>query len=66
MSRGNDLARRLMEGERGALARAIGVAENGGKDLGDLLRAVAPRTGRARVIGFTGAPGAGKSTLVSA
>jgi LAO/AO transport system kinase len=43
------------------IAQAISAAESG--DVPDLLRGIYPRTGRARVLGLTGPPGAGKSTL---
>ncbi len=61
-----DVADRIARGDRGALARALTLAENGSPDVGPLLLALRPRIGRARRIGFTGPPGAGKSTLVSA
>ena len=47
-----------------ALARAISAVENRAPGWSDLLKALFPHTGKARVIGLTGAPGAGKSTLV--
>jgi LAO/AO transport system kinase len=46
------------------LARAISAVEDGAEGSSDLLKALFPHTGKARVIGLTGAPGAGKSTLV--
>src|SRR6202007_2039618 len=46
------------------LARAISTVENRAPGWSDLLRALFPHTGRARILGLTGAPGAGKSTLV--
>ncbi|HEX9369503.1 MAG TPA: methylmalonyl Co-A mutase-associated GTPase MeaB, partial [Roseiflexaceae bacterium] len=48
-----------------ALARGITIAETGGAPARALLSAVYPATGRAHIIGITGAPGAGKSTLVN-
>jgi GTPase len=45
-----------------AIARAISAAE-GGDGVPDLLRGIFPKTGRARILGLTGPPGAGKSTL---
>ena len=61
---------RLVEGvERGdarALARAISLVEDGDALGAAVVRAVYPRTGRALVVGVTGPPGAGKSTLASA
>ena len=47
-----------------ALARAISTIEDDRPESRDLLKALFPFSGRARVIGLTGAPGAGKSTLV--
>ncbi len=47
-----------------ALARAISTVENRAPGWSDLLKAVFPHTGKARVLGLTGPPGAGKSTLV--
>jgi LAO/AO transport system kinase len=47
-----------------ALGRALSVVENGGERQAELVRRLYPRTGRAVVVGVTGPPGAGKSTLV--
>lgn len=59
---------RLIEGVRRrrprSLARAISLAENGGERREELIARLYAETGRARVIGVTGPPGAGKSTLV--
>jgi LAO/AO transport system kinase len=54
----------LRSGDARALARAISTVENRNAGWTDLLKALFPHTGRARVIGLTGPPGAGKSTLV--
>jgi LAO/AO transport system kinase len=54
----------VREGNPRALARAISSVENRAHGWSDLLKALFPYTGKARVIGLTGAPGAGKSTLV--
>ncbi len=62
----NKWSERLASGDRVALARAITAVENDRADAGDVLRAVHGRTGRAQVIGITGAPGVGKSTLLNA
>jgi LAO/AO transport system kinase len=59
-----DLLPRLFRRETRAVARAISAVERGGPPAAELLRAIYPATGRARVIGITGPPGAGKSTLV--
>lgn len=55
---------KLLNGEPRAVARAITKVENGTNDSAELMKAVFPHTGRALVIGITGAPGAGKSSLV--
>jgi len=54
----------LRSGDVRTLARAISTVENRAPGWSELLKAVFPHSGRARVIGLTGAPGAGKSTLV--
>ncbi|MEO8649413.1 MAG: methylmalonyl Co-A mutase-associated GTPase MeaB [Acidobacteriota bacterium] len=59
-----DLIDSLLRGEPRAVARAITIAENGGSGGTELMKAVYPKTGRAQIIGITGAPGAGKSSLV--
>jgi LAO/AO transport system kinase len=59
------LAGAVASGDPVALARAISLAEDGGPDGEALVAALFPRTGRARILGVTGPPGAGKSSLVS-
>jgi len=59
-----DWIARLRSGDPRALARAISIVENRAAGWSELLKALFPHTGKARVIGITGAPGAGKSTLV--
>ncbi|MEO8277803.1 MAG: methylmalonyl Co-A mutase-associated GTPase MeaB [Thermoanaerobaculia bacterium] len=59
-----DFVERLRGREPLAVARAISIAERGGPAQAELLRWIYPFTGRARVVGITGPPGAGKSTLV--
>ncbi len=54
----------LRSGDARTLARAISTVENRRDGWSELLKAIFPHSGRARVIGLTGAPGAGKSTLV--
>jgi len=54
----------IRSGNPRALARAITAIENRAPHSAELLKALFPHTGHARVIGLTGAPGAGKSTLV--
>ena len=58
------LAQRLLDGDKRALARAITLVENDDPAGWELVREVYPKTGRAAVIGFTGPPGVGKSTLL--
>jgi LAO/AO transport system kinase len=60
------LAERLLAGDKRALARGISLVEDDDPEGWDLVREVYPRTGNASVVGFTGPPGAGKSTLISA
>lgn len=55
---------RIRSGDSRALARAITAVENRVPESVPLLKALFPHSGRARIIGLTGAPGAGKSTLV--
>jgi LAO/AO transport system kinase len=57
---------RLLNGDRRALARLLTGIENEDADALAILTALYPQTGRAHIIGVTGAPGTGKSTLVSA
>jgi LAO/AO transport system kinase len=60
------LAERLLAGDRRALARAITLVESDDPAGWDLVREIYPRTGRAAIVGLTGAPGSGKSTLIGA
>ena len=55
---------RLRSGDARALARAISTVENRRPESAELLKALFPHSGRARILGITGSPGAGKSTLV--
>lgn len=59
----SDQARRILSGDIRALARAATAIENRQPESAALLRELFPHTGRALVIGVTGSPGAGKSTL---
>jgi LAO/AO transport system kinase len=59
-----ELTERLLEGDKRALARAISLVENDDPEGWALVREVYPKTGRARIVGFTGPPGVGKSTLI--
>ena len=57
-------AQRLLAGDRRTLARLITLLEQGDLHTADVLKSIDPHTGRAYVIGVTGPPGAGKSTIV--
>jgi len=59
-------ARRILAGDRATLARVISDVENRAPSAIPVLRALYAHTGRARVIGFTGPLGVGKSSLISA
>ncbi len=61
-----DWLEKLLDGDRLALSRAITAVENETAEAATVLLAIHPRLGGARVVGFTGAPGVGKSTLVAA
>ncbi len=60
------LAQRLLDGDRRALARAITLVEDNRPEGWELVKEVYPHTGHAEVVGFTGPPGVGKSTLIGA
>ena len=60
------LAERVVAGEGRALARAISMVENRDPEGDALVAELFPRTGQARVVGLTGPPGVGKSTLIGA
>ena len=60
------LAERLVAGDKRALARAITLVESDDPAGWELVREVYPRTGNAAIVGLTGAPGSGKSTLIGA
>ena len=62
----NSLASRLLGGDRRALARAISLVEDDRPEGWELVKEVYPHTGHAEVVGFTGPPGVGKSTLIGA
>jgi LAO/AO transport system kinase len=55
---------KIFAGETRAVARAITAVENGTEGSAELMKAVFPKTGKALIIGITGSPGAGKSSLV--
>ncbi len=58
-----DIAKELLAGNRLALSRAITAIENEYDDAAEIMKKIYPHTGRAYVLGITGPPGAGKSTL---
>ncbi|MBZ0272806.1 methylmalonyl Co-A mutase-associated GTPase MeaB [bacterium] len=59
-----DYAKRVLAGDRRALARLITLVESRATDVPSVMAEIYPATGRAVILGFTGPPGAGKSTLV--
>ncbi|WP_199439239.1 methylmalonyl Co-A mutase-associated GTPase MeaB [Umezawaea beigongshangensis] len=61
-----DLVDRAREGQPRAVARLISLVEDASPRLPEVAAALAPHTGRARVIGLTGSPGVGKSTSTAA
>ncbi len=60
----SELLEKLFDGNPRAIARAISKVENGANDAAEIMKEVFQRTGNALVIGITGSPGAGKSSLV--
>ena len=61
---GSQLIEKIIAGDARAVARAISKVEDGANDSSELMKALFPHTGRGLVVGITGSPGAGKSTLV--
>ncbi len=59
-----NLIEKLFTGDTRSVARAITIVENNQAKAADLMKAVFPKTGNALIIGITGSPGAGKSSLV--
>jgi Ni2+-binding GTPase involved in maturation of urease and hydrogenase len=64
--RANDLCDRALAGDRHALARLLTAVENRTPVAETALRRLYPAAGHAQLVGITGPPGAGKSTLVAA
>jgi LAO/AO transport system kinase len=60
----DSLTARVLAGERRAVARIISLVEDGGDEIGRIMSDLYPHTGKAYSVGVTGAPGAGKSSLV--
>ncbi len=61
-----DIGKKLLAGDKRALARAITVVEAGGTPATALVKELFNHSGKAHIIGVTGSPGVGKSTLVDA
>lgn len=59
-----EITSKIFDGDRRAIARAISLIENGSPQASELLKKIYPQTGEAFIIGITGPPGSGKSTLV--
>jgi LAO/AO transport system kinase len=57
---------RARDGDARALGRLLSLVENGAPQLRAVMKALAPLTGKARVLGLTGSPGVGKSTVTGA
>lgn len=66
MSEIGELVAAALNGKREALARLLSIAERGGAAVLEIEERIAPRVGSAWVVGVTGPPGAGKSTLINA
>ena len=60
------ISERLLKGDKRALARAISLVEDDEPEGWEIVREVYPHTGKAALVGLTGPPGAGKSTLIAA
>lgn len=60
----SELLEKLFNGDVRSVARTITKIENASSDAAELMKAIFPHTGNALIIGITGAPGAGKSSLV--
>jgi LAO/AO transport system kinase len=61
-----DLVAAARDGDPRSLARLVSLVENGSPRLREIMKLIAPHTGRARIIGLTGSPGVGKSTVTGA
>jgi LAO/AO transport system kinase len=61
----HDLVERLLRGEKRAAARLMSLVDDQDPMAAELMKEIHPHTGRAHIVGITGPPGSGKSTLVS-
>jgi LAO/AO transport system kinase len=59
-----DLIQEVLKGNPRAVAKAISLAENNGRDAQEVMKKIFPYTGKSVIVGITGSPGTGKSTLV--
>jgi len=59
-----DLTQEILKGNPRAIAKGISMVENNSTEAQELLKEIFPHTGRSAIIGITGSPGSGKSTLV--
>ncbi len=64
MIKTEEIAKGVLEGNRRSIARAITIIENNDTEAQKLVAEIYPHTGKAHIIGLTGAGGAGKSTLI--
>jgi GTPase len=62
----DDLVARARDGESRAVARLVSMVEDGSPQLREVMAALTPHSGHAQVVGITGSPGVGKSTLTNA
>ena len=59
------LIRELLRGDKQAAARLISIVEDDGDEARGIMQEIRPFTGKAHIVGITGAPGSGKSTIIS-
>ena len=64
MTKTEEIAKGILAGNRRSIAKAITIVENDDQEAQKLVKEIYPHTGRAHIIGLTGAGGAGKSTLI--